>query len=185
MSDTAAHDHSNWKPKSNPWLIAVVVTLAAFMEVLDTTIVNVALPHLRHHVRELRRSHVDAHVLSRRERHRAAAVRLLLEDPRAQALLPDLHRGVHRVFVSVRHRDESRAAHHLPHSAGLFRRRFAAEPAVDHSRYLPARAARPRVFDLGGGDRRGARSPGRRSAAGSPTTSPGAGSFCSTCRLAC
>ncbi|WP_250528029.1 DHA2 family efflux MFS transporter permease subunit [Caballeronia sp. GAWG2-1] len=46
MSDTASHDHSNWKPKSNPWLIAVVVTLAAFMEVLDTTIVNVALPHI-------------------------------------------------------------------------------------------------------------------------------------------
>jgi DHA2 family multidrug resistance protein len=31
---------------SNPWLIAVVVTLGAFMEVLDTTIVNVALPHI-------------------------------------------------------------------------------------------------------------------------------------------
>ncbi len=35
-----------WKPKHNPWLIAVVVTLAAFMEVLDTTIVNVSLPHI-------------------------------------------------------------------------------------------------------------------------------------------
>jgi len=31
---------------SNPWLIAIVVTLGAFMEVLDTTIVNVALPHI-------------------------------------------------------------------------------------------------------------------------------------------
>ena len=31
---------------SNPWLIALTVTLAAFMEVLDTTIVNVALPHI-------------------------------------------------------------------------------------------------------------------------------------------
>ncbi len=30
----------------NPWLIAVVVTMATFMEVLDTTIVNVALPHM-------------------------------------------------------------------------------------------------------------------------------------------
>jgi DHA2 family multidrug resistance protein len=30
----------------NPWLIAVVVTLGAFMEVLDTTIVNVTLPHM-------------------------------------------------------------------------------------------------------------------------------------------
>jgi DHA2 family multidrug resistance protein len=35
-----------WKPLHNPWLIAVVVTLAAFMEILDTTIVNVALPHI-------------------------------------------------------------------------------------------------------------------------------------------
>ncbi|KGE11957.1 DSBA oxidoreductase [Burkholderia gladioli] len=35
-----------WRPASNPWLIAIVVTLAAFMEVLDTTIVNVALPHI-------------------------------------------------------------------------------------------------------------------------------------------
>ncbi|GAN55748.1 DHA2 family efflux MFS transporter permease subunit [Tanticharoenia sakaeratensis] len=35
-----------WKPKANPWLIALTVTLAAFMEVLDTTIVNVALPHI-------------------------------------------------------------------------------------------------------------------------------------------
>jgi len=43
-----AHDDSDaaWKPKSNPWLIAVVVTIAAFMEILDTTIVNVSLPHI-------------------------------------------------------------------------------------------------------------------------------------------
>jgi DHA2 family multidrug resistance protein len=35
-----------WKPRANPWLIAIVVTLAAFMEILDTTIVNVSLPHI-------------------------------------------------------------------------------------------------------------------------------------------
>src|ERR1700732_4898252 len=35
-----------WKPKANPWLIAIVVALAAFMEVLDTSIANVALPHI-------------------------------------------------------------------------------------------------------------------------------------------
>jgi len=35
-----------WKPKFNPWLIAVVVALAAFMEVLDTSIANVALPYI-------------------------------------------------------------------------------------------------------------------------------------------
>lgn len=35
-----------WKPAYNPWLIAIAVTLAAFMEILDTTIVNVALPYI-------------------------------------------------------------------------------------------------------------------------------------------
>ncbi len=35
-----------WRPRANPWLIAVIVTLGAFMEVLDTTIVNVSLPHI-------------------------------------------------------------------------------------------------------------------------------------------
>ena len=35
-----------WKPRANPWLIAATVALAAFMEVLDTSIANVALPHI-------------------------------------------------------------------------------------------------------------------------------------------
>jgi DHA2 family multidrug resistance protein len=35
-----------WRPKVNPWLIAASVALAAFMEVLDTSIANVALPHI-------------------------------------------------------------------------------------------------------------------------------------------
>jgi len=35
-----------WQPKVNPWIIAGAVSLAAFMEVLDTSIANVALPHI-------------------------------------------------------------------------------------------------------------------------------------------
>ncbi len=35
-----------WKPTANLWLIAATVALAAFMEVLDTTVANVALPHI-------------------------------------------------------------------------------------------------------------------------------------------
>src|SRR5471032_315893 len=35
-----------WRPRSNPWAIAITVTLATFMEVLDTSIANVALPHI-------------------------------------------------------------------------------------------------------------------------------------------
>jgi DHA2 family multidrug resistance protein len=34
------------RPAINPWIIAVVVTLATFMELLDTAIANVALPHI-------------------------------------------------------------------------------------------------------------------------------------------
>ena len=37
---------AQWKPRVNPWLIAATVALAAFMEVLDTSIANVALPHI-------------------------------------------------------------------------------------------------------------------------------------------
>ena len=35
-----------WRPAVNPWVIALAVTLATFMEVLDTSIANVALPHI-------------------------------------------------------------------------------------------------------------------------------------------
>ena len=41
-----ANPESVWVPRANPWLIAFVVSLAAFMEVLDTSIANVALPHI-------------------------------------------------------------------------------------------------------------------------------------------
>ncbi len=35
-----------WQPSVNPWLIAVAVMTATFMEVLDTSVANVALPHI-------------------------------------------------------------------------------------------------------------------------------------------
>lgn len=35
-----------WKPKHNQWAIALTVTLATFMEILDTSIANVSLPHI-------------------------------------------------------------------------------------------------------------------------------------------
>jgi DHA2 family multidrug resistance protein len=37
---------ASWRPRVNPWLIAATVALAAFMEVLDTSIANVALPYI-------------------------------------------------------------------------------------------------------------------------------------------
>jgi len=35
-----------WRPRINPWIVALTVTLATFMEVLDSSIANVALPHI-------------------------------------------------------------------------------------------------------------------------------------------
>jgi MFS transporter, DHA2 family, multidrug resistance protein len=34
------------RPRVNPWVIALTVTLATFMEVLDTSVANVSLPHI-------------------------------------------------------------------------------------------------------------------------------------------
>src|SRR6059058_2224288 len=34
------------QPDINPWLIAIAVMSSTFMEVLDTTVVNVSLPHI-------------------------------------------------------------------------------------------------------------------------------------------
>src|SRR5574340_1419631 len=44
--EIALPSFSVWQPSFNPWLIAVVVAMAAFMEVLDTSIANVALPYM-------------------------------------------------------------------------------------------------------------------------------------------
>ena len=40
------NEAAEWRPAVNPWIIALTVTLATFMEVLDTSIANVALPHI-------------------------------------------------------------------------------------------------------------------------------------------
>ena len=62
---TLALEQDIWRPRFNPWLIAVVVALAAFMEVLDTSIANVALPYIGGQPgREQRREHLGADVVS-------------------------------------------------------------------------------------------------------------------------
>lgn len=44
MSETTAAPE--WCPAANPCLIAVAAMLATFMEVLDTSVANVSLPHI-------------------------------------------------------------------------------------------------------------------------------------------
>jgi len=38
--------HDDWTPSHNPWAVALTVTMATFMEVLDSSIANVSLPHI-------------------------------------------------------------------------------------------------------------------------------------------
>jgi len=45
-SKTPEADHAEWKPSSDPWMVAVSVMLATFMVVLDSSVANVALPHI-------------------------------------------------------------------------------------------------------------------------------------------
>jgi len=45
MADAHAHEQT-WRPSHNPWLIAAAVMMATFMEVLDTSVANVSLPHI-------------------------------------------------------------------------------------------------------------------------------------------
>src|SRR5947209_5220118 len=42
MATPSAEGH----PPVNPWIVAIAVMFATFMEVLDTTVVNVSLPHI-------------------------------------------------------------------------------------------------------------------------------------------
>src|SRR5262245_66137275 len=43
---SAADAAGEWRPSSSPVLIAISVMLGTFMEVLDTAVANVSLPHI-------------------------------------------------------------------------------------------------------------------------------------------
>ncbi len=143
MSETRAVEAGQWKPAHNPWAIAVVVTLAAFMEILDTTIVNVALPHI---AGSLSSSNDEAtwtltsylvangivltisgwlSALIGRKRYFLICIAMFT----VCSFLCGIAGSLQQLVV-------------FRLSAGLFRRRHAAEPAIDHSGHVPAGKAR-------------------------------------------
>jgi hypothetical protein len=94
-----------WQPRHNPWAIALVVTLAAFMEILDTTIVNVALPHIAGSL-----STSNRRPSCRRQRAGAALALLCLpEVPHAEGQ-PRGANGHHRLCDARSDDDGNRAA---------------------------------------------------------------------------
>lgn len=46
MSENILTNETQWKPGVNPWLVTIAVMIGAFMSILDSTIANVALPHM-------------------------------------------------------------------------------------------------------------------------------------------
>ncbi len=83
----------------NPWIIALVVTMGTFMEVLDTSIANVALPHIAGQPVGLAgRKHVGADQLPGGQRDHSADQRLDFERLGPQEFLSDFCRRCSRYF---------------------------------------------------------------------------------------
>ena len=77
------------QPKINPWIIAIAVILPTFIEVLDTTVVSVALQHDRRQSRLHRvERHLDSDGLPHLERHRPAGDRVVFRHVWTQAVSP-------------------------------------------------------------------------------------------------
>ena len=118
MAPVEEHE-AEWTPRFNPWVIALTVTLATFMEVLDTSIANVALPHI---AGSLGASQEEATWVLTSYLVSSAVVLpdlgLALEPVRSQALLHDV-RGLFTVsFDAVRLCAEPAAADRGAHPAG-------------------------------------------------------------------
>ncbi len=173
-----------WAPKHNPWAVAVVVTLAAFMEILDTTIVNVALPHIAGSLS----SSNDEATWALTSYLVANGIVLTISGWLGSLL------GRKRYFLICLAMFTVCSflcgiATSLPQLIlfrllqGLLRRRPAAEPAIDHSRLFPP-AKRGAAFGLTAIATIVGPVIGRRLAASSPIPHPGAGFSSSTCRSA-
>ena len=136
-------DQDVWRPKYNPWLIAVVVALAAFMEVLDTSIANVALPYMAGNLGgEQRPEHVGPHVLSRIKRHHSPDQWLARQHLRTKALFHGLFSYLYGQFPALRLRAESRVSASLPCAARRGRRRASAHGSSHPGRHFSASSAR-------------------------------------------
>jgi MFS transporter, DHA2 family, multidrug resistance protein len=46
VASAASTSSAEWRPNANPWLVALAVMTATFMEVLDTSVANVSLNHI-------------------------------------------------------------------------------------------------------------------------------------------
>ena len=182
---TAGASHAAWKPRVNPWLIAATVALAAFMEVLDTSIANVALPHIAGTLG----ASTDEGTWVLTSYLVSNAIVLPLGGWASSVMgrrnfFVILHHDLHRRQLSLRRGAHAADAAGVPRDAGRGRRRNAAHGAGHHGRLALSRKSAGRPLRSTAWWRCWRPRSAPRWAAGSPTTSPGAGSSSSTFRWA-
>ena len=140
---TISVENAGGTPEVNPWLIGVVVSLAAFMEVLDTSIANVALPHIAGNLGAS--NDESTWVLTSYLVSNAIVLPIsgfLVSLVGRKRFFLDLHRLLHRQLVPVWVGAESRPSASLPRAPRRLRGRTAADDASNSRGYVPARETR-------------------------------------------
>lgn len=152
MSDAVSlvTEQEIWRPAANPWLIAVTVSMAAFMEVLDTAIANVALPHIGGNLGAS--NDQSTWVLTSYLVANAIVLPitgwLAGEFFRAQAILHDVHGYFHCQLPALWNRSQPWLFVAISRAPGCRRRGSPANGAGDSGRYFSTLQARPGIFDL-------------------------------------
>ena len=178
---SAAHDDSD--VHEYRWLILLGLITAAIMEVLDTTIVNVALPQMAgnlgatyEEIAWVATGYILSNVV-------VLPMTAFFTATFGRQELPDLlDHAVRGRVVPVRHVAHAGRARALAHRPGRGRRGAALDRAGDAPPDLPARAAGHGAGASSSSASSSRRRSARRSAGGSPTTTPGTGASSSTSR---
>ena len=152
------------RPAHNPWAIALTVTMATFMELLDTSISNVSLPHIAGGLGTSydESTWVLTSYLVANADH-PADERVAEPGIRTQTLLHDVRSAVHRNLVTLRPRAQPGDADFFPRTPGNWRRRSGAGRTGNPGRHLSQRETRRGFRALQHGDCDGA---GYRATAG-------------------
>ncbi len=130
------------RPAVNYWIVAAVVVVPTFMEILDTTIANVALRYIAGRpVRRADRRRLGHHQLPGRQRHRPADHRLAVGAPRPPQLLSFVDRRLYPRLGTVRPGHQPVADDPLPGDPGAGRRRAPAVQPGSSAGRLPVREA--------------------------------------------
>ena len=132
-----------WHPKANIWVIGVVVAMAAFMEVLDTSIANVALPYMAGNLGAS--NDESTWVLTSYLVSNAIVLahqRMVRRSDWAQAILHDVPRDLHGEFPALRDCAQPRSDDSVSRDSRRGRRRLATHGAGHSGGHFSAATAR-------------------------------------------